>query len=78
MLNAGTGFIFVFPPAVKELHCSLFLIFPGSFVLFAKLLIKMAFDQLAECFLKQKQVEVLMYLYFEQSGQGCFLKAGPL
>lgn len=78
LLDPGAGFISVSPPVLKELHSSLFLLFPGSFVLFAKPGIKMVFDQLAECFLKQKQVEVLVFLYFEQSGQGSFLKAGPL
>lgn len=79
MLDPGIGFYFFFPPVTKELHSSLFLIFPGLFVLFEKLGTKMAFDQLnVECFLKQKQVEVLMYLYFEQSGKGSFLKAGLL
>lgn len=78
VLDPGTGFISVFPPVVKELHSSLFLLLPGSFVLFAKPGIQIAFDQLGECFLKQKQVGLLVFLYFEQSGQGSFPKAGPL
>lgn len=38
----------------------------------------MSFEQLGECFFKQRQAEVLVYLYLAKSEEGCLLKTGPL
>lgn len=37
-----------------------------------------SFEQLGECFFKQRQVEVLVYLYLAKFEEGCLLKTGPL